>query len=81
MPVGGALDLVKHGNVGVELVANLHAQLALAADGLAQPIQLLVLVVENLGVVLMELLIVHLAGLLTVPGRLGGFGVVAVGAE
>ena len=48
MPVGGALHLVEHGNVGIELVADLHAELALAADGLAQTVELLVLLLEDL---------------------------------
>lgn len=76
VPVRGALDVVEHGDVGVELIADLHAQLTLPADGLAQAVEVLVLLLEDVGVVLVQLLVVHPAGLVAVAGG----GVVAVRA-
>lgn len=68
--------------MAIQLVANLHANLALAADGLAEAVELLVLLLEDLGVVLVQLLVAHLDGGVAVAGRVRvGVGVVAVGAE
>jgi hypothetical protein len=77
--IGGGLDVVEHGDLAVELVADLHAELALAADGLAEAVKLLILLLEDAGVVLVELLVVKGGGLVAVAGRVGR--VVAVGAE
>ena len=57
MAVGQALRLLEHGDLVVELVADLHAQLALAADALAQAVELRVLVGEDLAVVSVDLLV------------------------
>lgn len=46
--VCNGLDLVQHGNMAIQLVAYLHAELTLAADGLAQVVELRVLVAEDL---------------------------------
>lgn len=82
LTIRDALDLVQHGDVAIQLVANLHANLALAADGLAEAIELLVLLLEDLGVVLVQLLVAHLDGGVAVAGIIGVMvGVVAVGAE
>lgn len=50
----------------VQLITDLHAQLALAPDALAQPVQLLVLLLEDLGVVGVDLLVVELGGVVAV---------------
>lgn len=67
MSVGSAFHLVEHGDVGIELVTNLHAELTLATNRLAQTVELLVLLLEDLRMILVQLLVVHLAGLVAVP--------------
>lgn len=81
VPVRSALDVVEHGDVGVELIADLHAQLALPPDRLAQAVELLVLLLEDVGVILVQLLVVHPAGLVTVAGGVVAVRVIAVGPE
>lgn len=51
------LLVLKHSHMVIQLVANLHAQLPLPANRLAQPIELLVLVGQDLAVVLVDLLV------------------------
>lgn len=77
--VNEGLLVLEHGDVVVELVANLHAQLALPRNGRAQPVELLVLVGEDLAVVGVNLLVVVELGRL-VAVALGRVRVVAVGA-
>lgn len=79
--VDGGVDVVEHGDVAVELVANLQAELALAADGGAEAVEVLVLLVEDLGVVVVDLLVGEGLGLIAVARRSGGGGVIMVGAE
>lgn len=55
--VDAFVDVVEQQDVALELVADLDRQLALAADALAQPVQLLVLLRDDLLVVLVDLLV------------------------
>lgn len=57
MPIRHGLHLVQHGNVAVELVADLHTQLPLPTDALPEPVEVLILLGEDLGVVLVDLLV------------------------
>lgn len=82
MAVNDLVDLIEHGDVAVELVADLHAELPLAADGLAEAVELLVLLLEDLGMVGVQLLVVEQLGVVAVAGRVvPDIRVVAVGAK
>lgn len=69
MTVHGDIDVVQHGDVVVQLVADLHAQLALARYAGAQPVELLVLLLQDPLVVRVDLHVVQLARLIPVPHR------------
>lgn len=79
MSIGGALDLVEHGYMRVEFIANLHTEFTLTTDGLAKAIELFILILEYLRMVLMELLVVHLSSLVAVAEAV--IWIVAVGSE
>lgn len=89
LAVGGALALVEQQDLAVQLVADLHRQLALAGDGLAQRVELRVLVRQDLPVVGVDLGVGEVGGgdvvavacAVVVGGAAGGVGVVAVGEE
>lgn len=78
VPVDEGLLVLEHGDLVVELVADLHAQLALAADGLAQAVELVVLLAQDAAVVRVHLHVVR-EPLGRVAVALGPVGVVAVG--
>lgn len=67
MAVDGGVDVVEHGHVLVELVADLHAELALARDAGPQRVQLRVLLVQDLLVVRVDLRVRHLPRRVPVP--------------
>lgn len=95
MAVDEGLLVLEEGDVAVELVADLHAELALAADAGAEAVELLVLLGEHLAVVGVHLHVgVEPRGVVAVAGgrvrvvpvgpveesRGGGVFVVGVGA-
>ena len=55
MPINALIHLIQHHGVLVELVANSNGDVALARDGLAQAVQLRVLVPQHRLVVLVDL--------------------------
>lgn len=75
--VDEGLLVLEQGDLAVELVADLHAQLALAADGLAQAVELVVLLAQDAAVVRVHLDVVGEA-LGRVAVALGPVRVVAV---
>ena len=79
--VDNALVVAEHGDLVVELVADLHAQLALAADAGAEGVKLGVLVGHDLLVVRVDLHVGHVGAGDVVAVARGGVRVVAVGAE
>lgn len=78
MAIHKRLLVLQHGNLVIQLIANLHTELALARDGFPQPVELLVLLGENLRVVCVDLLVVGEGGGLVAVAR-GRVGIVAVG--
>lgn len=77
MPNHALLHLIQQHNLPIQLLANLHAQLALPANARAELVELVVLVGDDLAVVGVDLLVVE-GG---VVGGGFGVGVVAVGEE
>jgi hypothetical protein len=59
MAIHALLHIVQQHDLPVELVANLHAELALPADARAQLVELVVLVGDDLAVVCVNLLVVE----------------------
>ena len=57
--INALLDLVQQQHLAVQLVPNLHAQLALPPDGGTQGVELIVLVTQHGAVVLVDLLVVE----------------------
>lgn len=65
--VDGAVHVVEHGDVLVELVADPHRELALPRDADPELVQLLVLLVQDLLVVRVDLRVGHAVRLVPVP--------------
>jgi len=59
MPINTLLHLIQQQRLPIQLVPNLHRQLALAPDAQAQLVELLVLVGDDLAVVRVDLLVVE----------------------
>jgi hypothetical protein len=59
MAVNALLDLIQQHDLAIQLVANLHAQLALPANGGAQRVELVILVAQHAAVVGVDLLVVE----------------------
>ena len=57
MPVNVLIHIIKHCHVLIKLVSDLYAQVPLPADAFAQPVQLLVLVLQYLRMICMDLLV------------------------
>jgi hypothetical protein len=70
MPINKPINLIQHCYLAIQLITNLNRQLPLPSDTLAQPIELLVLLREDLRVVLVNLLVIELALVLR---RIDGF--------
>lgn len=76
VPIHVPFDIVQHLDLPVQLIPDLDAQVPLPADALPQPVQLVVLLLDDVLVVGVDLLVVQL-GLVGPPVR----RVVAVGEE
>lgn len=63
------INIIKHGDLVVQLVPDLHAQLALARYARAEAVELLVLLLEHALVVRMDLHVAHAARLVVVAHR------------
>lgn len=72
MPVNPLVNLVQHHRLVVQLVADLYRQVPLARDGHAEPVELVVLLLQYGGVVGVDLLVCECA-------LVGGVGRVFVG--
>lgn len=80
VPIHVALDIIQHLDLPVQLVPDLDAQVPLPADALAQPVQLVVLLLDDVLMVRVDLLVVEL-GVVGAWLVVGGGRVVAVGEE
>ena len=79
VPIHPFLHIIQQHDLAVQLIPNLHAEFALAADTRAELVELVVLLADHAAVVGVDLLVVEggvVRGLL-----IGGGGVVAVGEE
>lgn len=82
VPIHVPVHIIQHLDLSVQLIPDLDAQVPLPADALPQPVQLVVLLLDDVLVVGVDLLVVELGlvGPLLVAAAVGG-RVVAVGEE
>ena len=79
MAIHVALDIIQHLDLPVQLVPDLDAQVPLPPDAFSEPVQLVVLLLDDVLVVRVDLLVVELG--VVRPLLVGGGGVVPVGEE